>query len=384
MRSCLEVDTRALSENVKTLLNLTGHSPFFCPMIKADAYGHGALAIAKTLKLSGVKKLGVVSFEEALHLKSFLKETEIYIFGPLEKTHINTIHPFPFIPVVGQWEDLSNLSNSKKKEIPIHIKFNLGMSRLGFQTSEVSTLADYIKLSSCLKLTGICSHLNEGETASLGDKHHTSEQINIFKNICYQFKNYFSDQVLHYHLLNSASAWTLWSHSLVDPDLGFRPGISLYGIKPPIVFNSETAKKKYCSKDLINVSCLKSFVVQSRTINTNQSVSYGQTWTAKKKSKIAIVSMGYADGLPYQLSNKAEVLFRGRKAPIVGRICMDFFMIDITQIWKGKEVKKGEEVIIFGHQYDNFISIQEQAKKANSIPYEFLTGLGNRVKRIYI
>ena len=384
MRACLEVDIQALSKNIKTLLDLSGHDCFFCPMIKSDAYGHGALTVAKTLQLAEVKKLGVVSVEEALQLKDFSTEMEIYIFGPFEKTQIDIITSYSFIPVVGQWEDLNNLSSLIKKETPIHIKFNLGMNRLGFQISEVSALIDYIKYSPFLKLTGICSHLSEGEAAGLGEKHSTTQQINVFKNICYRFKEAFSDQVLHYHLLNSASAWALWSHSIMDSTLGFRPGISLYGIKTPVIFNSEKAKIKYHSRELNNVSHLKSFIVQSRTVTANQSVSYGQTWKSKKKSELAVVSMGYADGLPYKLSNKSEVLFRGKRVPIVGRICMDFFMIDVTEIWEGKEIQRGEEVVIFGLQHDDFISVQEQAEKINSIPYEFLTGLGSRVKKIYI
>ena len=128
---------------------------------------------------------------------------------------------------------------------------------------------------------------------------------------------------------------------------------------------------------------MKSFVVQSHILQPGQSVSYGKEWTAGEKSVLAVVSMGYGDGLPYGLSNKAEVLFRGERVPIVGRVCMDFFMIDITKVLKEKEVYRGEEVVVFGFQNSNFISIEEQAQKAGSIPYEILTGLGRRVHRIF-
>ena len=380
MRACLEVNTQALSENVQILSDLAGKNSFFCPMIKANSYGHGAWAVAKSLRSIGCKRFGVISIEEGVQLKSFSKEMDIYIFGSYDKSQIDVIDSYGFTPVVGQWADLKNLLDSKKKEIPFHIKFNLGMNRLGFQLSEMSSVVEYIQSYSRLKLKGICSHLNEGEKV---DK--TIQRTVSFKGICHYFQNFFSGKKLQFHLLGSAGWWALWSHSKLEPNLGFRPGICLYGIKPPVIFESEKARRKYNSVSLKNVSVLKSFVVQSRVLSSGQSVSYGGTWTARKRSVLAVVSMGYADGLPYRLSNKADVLFRGKRVPIVGRICMDFFMIDVTMVVdKQEEVNKGEEVVIFGSQENNFISVEEQAEKANSIPYELLTCLGNRVHREYL
>ena len=384
MRACLEVDLQALSENIKILSGLAGESSFFCPMIKANSYGHGALVVAKKLQSIGLKNVGVISIEEALQIKSLSRKMEIYVFSSFDKKQIDLIDSYGFIPVVGQWEDLKNLAGSQKKEISFHIKFNLGMNRLGFQSSEVSVLIEYIKSYPCLNLTGLCSHLSEGETAGLGRNNWTTQQIGSFKKICCKFQNAFPDQDLQCHLLGSVGWLALWSHSKLDPILGFRPGICLYGIKSPVAFKSKAVKKKYNSLNLKNVSCLKSFVVQSRILSVGQSVSYGRTWIAKKKSVLAVVSMGYADGLPYRLSNKAEVLFRGKRVPIVGRVCMDFFMIDATAVVDEQEICKGEEVVIFGPQKNNFIPIEEQAEKAGSIPYELLTGLGNRVRRVFL
>lgn len=381
MRACLEINTSAFFENINTLLSLSGKNSFFCPMIKTNSYGHGALDMAKILKSKGLKKIGVVSIEEALELKSLSEEMAIYIFGPFDEKEVHLISTHGFIPVVGQWENLKELS-TLKKEIPLHIKFNLGMNRLGFKESETTDLIDYIQSHPSLKLTGLCSHLNEGEKA--GADQDTIKQIRSFQNIVSRFQSVFSHQGLQSHLLGSAGWWALWSHSQGDPSLGFRPGICLYGVKPPVFFKSEEIKKKYDSIKLKKVSCLKSFVVQSHNLSAGQSVSYGKEWTAQKESVLAVVSMGYGDGLPYRLSNKAEVLFRGGRVPIVGRICMDFFMIDITKVVGAEEVYRGEEVVIFGSQNNNFISIEEQAQKAGSIPYEFLTGLGRRVHRVFL
>lgn len=383
MRSCLEINTSTLIKNINTLLDLSGKGSFFCPMIKTNSYGHGALDVAKILKSKGFKKIGVVSVEEALELKSLSEEMEIYIFGPFDEKNVDLISAHGFIPVVGQWEDLKKLS-ILKKEIPLHIKFNLGMNRLGFKESETSDLIVYIQNHPHLKIKGLCSHLNEGEKAGSGEDQGTIKQISSFQNIISRFQSVFSHQQLQSHLLGSAGWWALWSHSQCDPSLGFRPGICLYGIKPPILFGSEGAKKKYDSIKLKEVSCLKSFVVQSHNLSAGQSVSYGKEWTAQQESVLAVVSMGYGDGLPYRLSNKTEVLFRGEKVPIVGRVCMDFFMIDITKVTDAEKVCRGEEVVIFGSQRNNFISIEEQARKADSIPYEILTGLGRRVHRVFL
>ncbi len=383
MRAYLTVDTRALSENVKILSKLAGEKTFFCPMIKADGYGHGVFNIAEKLRALGIKKAGVVSVKEALRIKDLSKKMEIYVFGPFDKKETGMITSRSFIPVVGQWESLRNLAGSKKKEISFHVKFNLGMNRLGFLPSEVSDLIKYIQRFSHLCFKGVCAHLSEGETAGFWEKSETYREIVLFKSIYREFQNHFSGGSLQSHLLNSAGWWALWSHARWDPTLGFRPGICLYGIKPPVVFANEEAKEKYHSIKLKNVSCLKSFVVQSRILSAGQSVSYGRTWTAKKKSSVAVVSIGYADGLPYSLSNKAEVLFRGKRVSIIGRVCMDFFMIDATKVLGEKPARKGEEVVIFGSQENNFISIEEQAEKAGSIPYELLTRLGNRVHRVF-
>ena len=375
---------QALGENIQMLSELTGKGSFFCPMIKADGYGHGALAVAKKVQSIGIKKAGVVSVEEALQLKELSKDMEIYVFGPFDKSQVNAIDTYGFIPVIGQWENLRDLSFSKKKEICFHIKFNLGMNRLGFAPSEAPALIKHIQNSPSLKLTGICSRLSEGEAVGWEEKHsQTIRKTILFKKICDQFGNSFSTSDLQFHLLGSAGWWALWSHSRLDSKLGFRPGICLYGVKPPLLFASQAAKKKYKSIQLKNVFCLKSFVVQSHFLSAGQTVSYGGTWRAKKKSLLAVVSMGYADGLPYNLSNKAEVLFRGKRVPIAGRVCMDFFMIDVTGVWNKQTVKKGEEIVIFGFQGDSFISIEEQAKKADSIPYELLTRIGHRVHRMY-
>ena len=385
MRARLKIDTIALSKNARTLSKLVGKD-FFCPMIKANAYGHGATPVAQVLLSQGFKKLGVISLAEALQLKSLskdlLKDVQIYIFGPIKRSELKVISKENFIPVIGNKKDLEKI---KAFKISYHIEFNLGMNRLGFQKEEASALINYIQSHSDLNLKGVCSHLSQGEgvATELAEKNSREHPIEVFKNIRTQFQKSFPKKSLHFHLLGSSGGFSLWSHDKWESNLGFRPGISLYGLKPQLKFTSSKAREKYATLPLKKVSSLSAFVVQTQTLSIGESVSYGGTWTAKKKSVVAVVSMGYADGLPYNFSNKAEVLFRGRRVAILGRVCMDFFMIDVTQALEKGPLCKGEEVVIFGVQKNNYISVEEQAQKAETIPYELFTRVGNRVQREY-
>ena len=388
MRACLTVDLKALKSNLKLLSHLTQKEKgFFCPIIKANAYGHGALEVGQALQAGGVKQVGVVSVDEALELKKLADDLDIYILGPCDNNQIPWLKLYGFVPIVGDGSALKALTVLGGKEspsIPFHLKFNTGMNRFGFLPSEKEKVLEYIQKNPTLRLTGLASHLSEGEKAGSQKEGSAFQQIQAFKKVCDFWTKSLTQTSLSIHLLNSAGWFALWCHELnKDLNLGFRPGIALYGIKPPIECLSSQAKDRYQALPLKPVASLKAFVVRTYTLPAGQRVSYGGEWKSKKKSVLAVVSMGYADGLPYRLFKEGEVLFRGRKAPIAGRICMDFFMIDVTRQASGGAIRKGEEVIIFGRQKQHFISVEEQAEKARSIPEEFLTRIGHRVQKIY-
>ena len=388
MRACLEVDLKPLKHNVRLLSSLNQKEQgFFCPIIKANAYGHGALEVGQALPLAGVKQVGVVSVDEALELKGLTGVLDIYILGPLYKEQIPWLKLYGFIPIVGDWEDLKALAvlgGIGNKPIPFHLKFNTGMNRFGFQPSEKEKILEYIQKNPGIKLTGLASHLSEGELAGSLKEGSAFQQIQQFKKVCDFWARSLPQTRLNVHLLNSAGWLALYCHRLHKTlSLGFRPGIALYGIKPPIKFLSSQAKERYQALPLKPVACLKSFVVRSFSLPTGKRVSYGGEWKSQKKSVLAVVSMGYADGLPYNLSGEGKVLFRGERVPIAGRICMDFFMIDVSQQARKGEIQTGEEVVIFGRQKQSFISVEEQAKNINSIPHEFLTRVSSKALKIY-
>ena len=385
MRACLEIRTKLITENTKKLAKMAqAEKYFFSPVIKSNAYGHGALETAKAVQKAGVKRICVVSLEEALLLKNTARE--IYILGPYDKKEAGLISACKkFIPVVGSFPDLKALSRAAKKTTPIHLKINTGLNRFGFPAEEVLSVLQYIKRQPRLKLKGLASHLSEGELAGAKKENSALKQIKLFKQISQQVQFSFPNVKMENHILNSRGWTALWSHNKkTDLSLGFRFGMCLYGIKNPIHFFSKNAEKKFKNLDLKPASCLKSFIVQTYTLPKGKAISYGGGFVTKKKSVIAVVSMGYADGLSYHLFKKGEVLFRGQKSRIAGRICMDFFMIDVTKQAVQRKIKKGEEVVIFGSQKNKQISIVEHSDKVQSISEELLTKIGPRVKRIYI
>ena len=225
-----------------------------------------------------------------------------------------------------------------------------------------------------MELEGIGTHLVSGE--ELGDNNSFSSfQLQKFLDLIRFFPN------TKNHILNSSALISQFVHS-DSSNLGARPGISLYGIKPKVFFQNSKAEEKWNQLQLRPVSCLKSRIVSVQELSKGAPVSYEARWKAPRKSKIATVSLGYADGFLRALDKKREVLFRGKKRPVIGAICMDFFMIDLTD--EDKAIELGEEVIIFGADKQASLSAEEQAEAINTIPYELFTNIGSRVERLYI
>ena len=374
--SVLEIDLNLLKRNCETLKSLSGHS-FFCPMVKADAYGHGAGPVTQALLEIGVQQVGVISVSEAWPIRKLTKELDILIFGPLlNREDQSWAVEEGLVMVCSNWLDLNMLSQLKKP-CRIHLKFDTGFSRLGFDLKSAPEISHFLKDNPHIQLEGLATQLISGE--DLGDKKSfSSYQIKQFSGL----KKIFS--CLNFHVLNTSALVASFVHD-EKMILGSRPGIGLYGIKPEIFLKDEEAEKRWKSLSLFPVSSLKCGIVAVRHISKGVSVSYGGTWKAPRSSQIAVVSLGYGDGFLRSFGSVREVLFRGKKRPIVGTVCMDFFMIDVTDSDKGRDnpVQLGEEVIIFGRQNDLFLSPQAQAESSGTVPYELFSRLGTRVERVY-
>ena len=375
-RAVLEVDLNLLKQNSLVLKNLAGHS-FFCPMIKADAYGHGAVSVAKALFEVGIKQVGVINTSEAWPIKEMVENMDILIFGPvLNKEDLSWIVEEQLVLVCSNWEDLKALSQYKQPS-RIHLKFDTGFSRLGFDLNSTKKLFNFLKDYPQIQLEGLATQLVSGEELG-SEKNFSSNQIKHFVEL----KKIFSCQ--NFHALNTSALVTSFAYGKKFL-CGARPGIGLYGVKPEVLFANNKSEKKWEKLSLFPVSSLRSYVVAVHQLKKGDFVSYGGTWKAPCPSRIATVSLGYGDGFLRSFGSTGKVLLRGKKRSVVGAVCMDFFMIDVTDVDKGggDPVQIGEEVIIFGKQQDVFLSPQDQAECAGTISYELFSRLGPRIERIY-
>jgi alanine racemase len=245
------------------------------------------------------------------------------------------------------------------------------MQRLGFEPEEAKKIAQEIKSENFLRLEGVCTHFASSDDFQEKDGA-TSQQIKLFQKIIADIKTSIQDPIL-FHYLNSAAILTG-----LEPQLDLaRPGIALYGSLPKLQGSPKAEVKPVMS--------VKSFIGFIHRVNKGEKVSYGGTWQAEKNSVIAVVPMGYADGMPRALGNKGHVLIRGELCPVVGIICMDYFMVDVTNL-SSKNVgpSLGDEVVVLGKQKNKIITAHEMALKAQTISYEILTGMQGRLPRIYI
>lgn len=372
-----EINLQALENNINWIKDQFPKNSFFCPMVKGNAYGHGDYIIAKSLSGMGVPYLGVCLIEEALWLKRAGIETPLVVFRGFDNEGAKEIIANDFIPIVSQWEQLEYLEkNIKDKSILIHLKFDTGMNRLGFSERDVKKIFDRLWKNKKLRLKGILTHLYFGEDF-LVEEGHSQRQLKAIMEISKIFKCF--NPVLH--VFNSAGI--VGAYLKPQPEFhtfGLRPGLLIYGYAAPMLNHSQPF-------DFLKpVMSLKSHVSEIKMISKGQGISYSHTWKASKDSIIAIIPIGYADGVHRVLSNKGEVIVKNFKAPIIGNICMDYLMVDLTEISQIQTVRKNDTVILLGQSEDRklFIGAQEVAEKAQTITWEILTSIGIRVPRLVI
>ena len=373
----LEVNLPALKHNVRLLKKIVGPKLSFYPVVKSNAYGLGVSAVTTALLEEGLRELAVLNTKEAQSITS--KNVKLLLMEPFTEEDLPLILENPhWQMVIGSFENLIRLSFNnirkyiKKKTLSIHIKIEMGLSRFGFHPSDIPKILTLLQEQKHLKLEGVCGHLPGGHSIQ-----ETKKQIIQFENIKKTFQENFSN--LKFHLFNSINFIACYTHNIPLP-FGVRIGGCLYGIKHPVHFQDKISPKKWQELDLKPVSTLKSRIVSLKKINKRQRVSYEGQWTAPRSSVIAVVPMGYADGFLKNPSKPAYVLLRGQKAPIVGQVCMNCFMIDITEI---ESPQVGEEIVIYGKQKGNQIDIKDFLLYETGTPYEVMTRLHNQVQRVY-
>lgn len=357
----------ALKANYQTLKEKLGLDRPMLSMIKADAYGHGAVEVAKSLSEAGCTIFGVGEVREAVILREADITGEIFVMMGFGREDAKLFFDYKITPVVFSWEAITTLSEiavKRESEISIHLKVDTGMGRLGFAIEELLDIARKANQLPGIIIGGMVSHFAEADTPEA-----ISNQIAIenFANLRMKFKAEFSASC---HLVNSAGVLNFPKAYF---DMG-RAGISLYGYHP-------AGGGVSCDVKLRQAMTFTTRVIQVKTFPAGVGISYGHAYTTKKPTKIAVLPVGYEDGYSRSISNKAEVLIAGQRAPVRGKICMNLCMVDVTDI---KDVKVGDEVVLLGSQGEDNISADEIADWAGSISYEMLCMFGHSNNRKYI
>ncbi len=372
-----EISIENLKHNFTLLKSLNTKDAFMCPMIKSSAYGHGDVEVAKALVDEGAKSLGVALVEEGVRLKeSGIINEQILVYGPFGHEAIETVKEHDLIPVVSMLDQLDSLCSSGENFL-IHLKLNTGMNRLGFSESELGSVAKLLHANPQIKVQGICSHLAQAEDFLVAGSS-ANVQLNNLKKMLSQLPV----PAKFIHLFNSAG---LLANSIApQASWGGRPGISLYGVKPKLDGLGADQVIQWNQCNLKPVMTLKSEIIAYNSIKKGEKVSYGGTWVAQRNSHIGVIPIGYADGYHRTLSNSGSVMYRGKKLPVVGTVCMDYTMVDLTDVLRQSPDGEVKEVILFGEDSFGELPVEDLAKQAGTISYEFLAGLGKRVPRKYI
>lgn len=368
-RTWAEIDEQALVHNFN-IIKSTSKVPV-CAVVKANAYGHGVDIVAPILQKAGADQFAVSNIEEAVELRNLGITKPILILGYTPCEYANKLQKYDISQCVYSLEYAKELSNEAIKsnaKIKIHLKFDTGMSRIGFdcRSNKLCGINDAVSAAKLdgFVLEGAFTHFAVSDRNKTNDDGFTNQQYNRFFNAINILKsNGLTPKFCH--CCNSAALCQ-------DADKHFdmcRAGIIIYGLTPSYELD--------LPQDFIPVMNFKSVVSQVKTLHSGDTISYGRTFKAEKDMVVATVSAGYADGYPRLLSNKSQVLINGYYANIVGRICMDQFCIDVTDV---PNVKRGDEVLLWGKE----LPVEKNAEIIGTINYELVCAVSNRVKRVKI
>ena len=376
-----EIDLEAIAHNVRELRQITDPGANLMAVVKANAYGHGVVEVTRKALENGANCLGVARIEEGIELRKAGVNESVLIFGYTPPALAHKLILFDLTQTVWSFnaaQALSDVAISFNKQIKVHLKVDTGMGRLGLlpdcrrpPVAEQNLMGNAIReaasISSLagLKLEGVYTHF---ATADSSDKSYAGKQFDIFLD----FLNELSRTGMNPRLCHAANSAAIIDMPETYLDL-VRAGIAIYGLYP----SDEVNKRRIALKPAMT---LKSKIVHLKKVLPGFNVSYGCTYQTPKSTTIASIPVGYADGFNRLLSSRGHMLVRGRRAPIVGRVCMDQTMLDVGHI---PDVDLEDEVVIFGRQGFESITVDEIAETLNTINYEIVSALTARVPRIY-
>ena len=361
------VDLGALAHNLDQVRRRLEPSCQIIAVVKADAYGHGAAPVVQTLESLAVTRFAVATLDEGIALREAGIRSSILLMGALFPEQFSDVVAHDLTPVLYEQalsEEFAEHLAGRSTPYPVHLKIETGMGRLGLDPENVAALLQSPAFRGPLKAEGLMTHLADSDNA---DPAYTTAQLERFRAVI----RYAQAEKLSLPLIHAANSGAILGH----PEARFtavRPGIMLYGY--------HTAAHVNPAPDLRPILSVTTKVAQVRKLKPGESTSYSRTYVVQRPSRIAVLPLGYADGYSRLLSNKGSVLINGKRAPVVGRVCMDMTMVDVTDV---PGVSAGTEVTVIGRQEDQQITAADLAIWQGTISYEVLCKIGQRVTRIY-
>ncbi len=362
-----EINLENIKYNLQQVKKNVSQETKVMAVVKADGYGHGAIEVAEVAVETGVDRLAVALPVEGKELREAGFNLPIQILGEVLPCQIPTLVEYNLLPTVAKKEtanEIQRLAAARNMQKQIHLKVDTGMGRIGVFPKEAVNFIKYVHNLANIKIEGLMTHFAKADEE---DKEYTYQQWEKFNYVIRKTE----EEGIHIPIKQAANSATIIDLPEMSMDM-IRPGIMMYGLRP-----SHDVDKEFSLRPVMS---WKTRIVYLKEAPAAHGISYGATYITPSKRKIATIPLGYADGYPRLLSNKGEVLVNGKRAPIRGRICMDQFMVDVTNI---PDVKVGDEVVLIGKQGDEEITATELADLTGTINYEIVCGVSKRVPRIY-
>ncbi len=372
--SFVEVDTASLRHNFNAVKSIVPKDACVMAVVKANAYGAGAIKASEIFLQEGANYLGVATLDEALELRSHFSKTPILILGYSPNSNASMLIDNDLSAMVfslEQAEVFSQMALKAKKRLKIHLKIDTGMHRLGLEPNfkSIETIKKIHALKG-LEIEGIFTHLSN---ADANIKTHAKNQMKAFNAFLEQLLNQ-KIEFQYRHAYNSAGILSLCNGNENRLLNLYRPGIMLYGFYP------SNEMKESSQTILKNVISLKARIVQIRSVKKGELIGYGEHFYTNEETLVGVLALGYADGLARALGNRIQVAINNQSAPLIGKVCMDQCFVKLNNI----EAKEGDEVILFGDKSAKANDASEIATLLNTIPYETISTLSKRLERVYI
>ncbi|KNE17860.1 alanine racemase [Helicobacter pylori] len=372
--SFVEVNSASLRHNFSAVKSIVPKDAHIMAVVKANAYGVGAIKASEIFLQEGANYLGVATLDEALELRSHFSKTPILILGYSPNSNASMLIDNDLSAMIFSFEQaevFSQMALKSQKRLKIHLKINTGMHRLGLEPNFKSIeIIKKIRTLKGLEVEGIFTHLSNADAKI---KTHAKNQMKAFN----AFLEQLLDQKIEFqyrHAYNSAGILSLCNGNENCFLNLYRPGIMLYGFYP------SNGMKETCPTILKNVISLKAQIVQIRSVKKGEFIGYGEHFYTNEETLVGVLALGYADGLMRDLGNRIQVAINNQLAPLIGKVCMDQCFVKLNNI----EAKEGDEVILFGDKSTKANDASEIAALLNTIPYETISTLSKRLERVYI